>query len=377
MGIEFFAAVIGLPLRSAEVARRAEAQGWTGLAFADSQNLFSDPYVAMVVAASATTTLRLATGVTNPVTRHAATTANVITSVDLESGGRAELGIGRGDSALAHIGLAPTSVEYLAEYVDNVRSYLRGDAISLEAAAGSSAHRSISSLPLGDAPEDSHLHWLPADDATRTPVPVYVVASGPKMIAMAAARADRVTLAVGADVDRIRWAVDIAKAADPTVAVGAYVNVVVDDDRERGAEHAAGAVAAFAALLRDARTDQRPGVGFRPDRDARSRRRLPDEQARPVGQLRGPTRTASSRGTMPSSARRATAPNASSSSPSWVSIASTSSKCPRRHPRTALRRPCFPVSRAEPSPVARARCGRAEAVTRPYEPGPITASVTR
>jgi 5,10-methylenetetrahydromethanopterin reductase len=246
MSIEFFAAVIGLPRRSAEVARRAEAQGWTGLAFADSQNLFSDPYVAMVVAASATTTLRLATGVTNPVTRHAATTANVITSVDLESGGRAELGIGRGDSALAHIGLAPTSVEYLAEYVENVRSYLRGDAISLERAAGSSPHRSISSLPLGDAPDDSRLHWLPTGRAKRSPVPVYVVASGPKMITMAAARADRVTLAVGADADRIRWAADIAKAANPDIPLGAYVNVAVDDDLERGAEHVAGAVAAFA-----------------------------------------------------------------------------------------------------------------------------------
>src|SRR5712664_650078 len=106
-GIEVFTGAAPQPRTSAASAHKAEDAGWTGLTFTDSQSLSGDPYVAMIVAAAATTTLRLATGVTNPLTRHPSVAASAITSVDLESGGRAELGIGRGDSALAHIGLAP------------------------------------------------------------------------------------------------------------------------------------------------------------------------------------------------------------------------------------------------------------------------------
>jgi 5,10-methylenetetrahydromethanopterin reductase len=54
------------------------------------------------VAAGQTTRIRLGTGVTNPFTHHAAVTAFAIATVHAVSGGRATLGIGRGDSALAH-----------------------------------------------------------------------------------------------------------------------------------------------------------------------------------------------------------------------------------------------------------------------------------
>jgi 5,10-methylenetetrahydromethanopterin reductase len=110
-----------------------EAAGYDGLLLVDSQNLAGDTYVALTAAALATSTLQLATGVTNPLTRHPASTASAIASVHAESGGRAVLGIGRGDSALAHLGRAPASVGYFERYLQTVVSYLRGEELSFEA----------------------------------------------------------------------------------------------------------------------------------------------------------------------------------------------------------------------------------------------------
>ena len=57
------------------------------------------------------------TSVTNSVTRVAAATATSITSVDRVSGGRAVLGIGRGDSALAHLGRGPARLKQFETYL--------------------------------------------------------------------------------------------------------------------------------------------------------------------------------------------------------------------------------------------------------------------
>src|SRR5215470_6073891 len=75
-------------------ARRAEALGWDGVTFTDSQNLIGDPFVAVALAAAATENLRFATGVTNAFTRHPAALANVAVTVQETSGGRFVLGIG-------------------------------------------------------------------------------------------------------------------------------------------------------------------------------------------------------------------------------------------------------------------------------------------
>jgi 5,10-methylenetetrahydromethanopterin reductase len=245
--IEFFKSALSIPLEAADAAQRAEAEGWTGLTFNDSQNLSGDPYVALTLAASATTRLRIAPGVTNPFTRHPATTASAITCVDLVSDGRAELGIGRGDSCLAYIGLAPAPVSRLASYLDSLRKYLRGDGISMAEASESAAHQIGSRrLPLLDAPDESRLEWLRANYPGRAPVPVYVASSGERVIRMAAERADRVTLAVGANPGRVKWAIDLARSVNPKARFGAYVNLLVDEEIDRGVKVAAGVMTLFA-----------------------------------------------------------------------------------------------------------------------------------
>jgi 5,10-methylenetetrahydromethanopterin reductase len=203
---EVWATGISLPGVAVRMAQRAEADGFDGWFVVDSQNLAGDCYVALAHAAAATERIRLGTGVTNPFTRHPAVTASAIASVHAASGGRAVLGIGRGDSALAHLGLAPAPVALFERYLAQVQAYLRGEEVAFDD-LGSDAVAEVGSLGLAGGPTASRLHWLPPD---LPKVPVTVAATGPKVIDAAAQLADRVTFALGAEHGRRgrtwRWA---------------------------------------------------------------------------------------------------------------------------------------------------------------------------
>ncbi|HST75680.1 MAG TPA: LLM class flavin-dependent oxidoreductase, partial [Acetobacteraceae bacterium] len=209
--MEIWTTGVAGPRRAARVAADLEAAGWDGLLVVDSQNLSGDPYVALALAATATTRLGLGTGVTNSVTRHAAVTAGSIASIQLLSGGRAVLGIGRGDSALAHIGRAPARLASFERYLRQLQAYLRGEAVAFEEIdLPVETAPPMSELELADAPEASRIAWIAERGAK---VPVEVAASGPKVIAIAALHADRVMFALGADEERIAWGIDHAREA--------------------------------------------------------------------------------------------------------------------------------------------------------------------
>src|SRR5436305_5801043 len=157
MALELWTTAVSLPKLAARQAVAAEEAGWDGIVFTDSQNLGSDVYVAMAMATAATERIQLATGVTNPVTRHPAVTATAIASIQAESGGRAILGIGRGDSALAHLGYAPAPPAVFRRYLERVQAYLRGDEVEFDP---SDTLHSVDALALAAAPEASRLHWL-------------------------------------------------------------------------------------------------------------------------------------------------------------------------------------------------------------------------
>ena len=244
--MEVWTTGLSLPRVAARMATRAEDAGFDGMVVVDSQNLAGDCYIALAMAARETERLQLATGVTNPFTRHPAITASAIASIHVESGGRAVLGIGRGDSALAHLGRAPARVAYLTGYLEAVQAYLRGDEIpfdELEPFAPEGAAPSVATLDLDATAPASRLHWLRPD---LPKVPVDVVATGPKVIDTAARLADRVTLAVGADPVRLSWAVDRVRSSGRDVNIGAFVNVVSHTDLEVGRALAAGAMSTFA-----------------------------------------------------------------------------------------------------------------------------------
>ena len=195
----------------------------------DSQSLSGDPYVALAMAAMATTRLGLGTGVTNNVTRLASVTACSIASIQRLSKGRAVLGIGRGDSALAHLGRAPSRLPAFETYLKQLQTYLRGESVPFdEIDLPFGVAPPMSELQLADAPPASRITWM---DDTVAKVPVEVAASGPRVIAMAAMHAERVMFALGAEEERIAWGIGVAKEArrkaglDPDgIAFGAYVN---------------------------------------------------------------------------------------------------------------------------------------------------------
>ena len=127
-----------------------------------------------------TTSLGLGTGVTNPMTRHAAVTASAFSTLQVISNGRAYLGFGRGDSALAHLGYSPASAGAFEDYLSNLKSYLSGEAVDFASDAD------VDRLHLADRPDASRIQWL--QDFPR--VPVGVAATGPRVISTAARHAD-------------------------------------------------------------------------------------------------------------------------------------------------------------------------------------------
>ncbi len=223
----------------AELCRRREAEGFHGVNFGDSQNRYGDPYVAIALGIATTTTLKLGTLVTNPITRHPAVAAAAAGSLQAASRGRISIGIGAGDSSLAHLGVAPAPLAVFTRYVRMLRAYLAGEEVSLEdsLACLPRAGRDLpdtGTLGLARRPAVSRIRWLPGDEA---PVPINVFATGPKTIDMAAAIGDRVTFSVGADPTRVRWAIDRARSAcaaagkDPDLLdCGASVVIGLDDD---------------------------------------------------------------------------------------------------------------------------------------------------
>ena len=229
-------------------AQRLEEAGWDGWALVDSQNLAPDPYILLTLAASVTDRLKLATGVTNPLTRHPAATANAIATVQAASKGRAVLGIGRGDSSLAHLGLAPAAPSAFERYLIRLQGYLRGQDVPFDAASdGSGVAASSSTLGMAGGPEASRIRWIAALGSKLVKVPVDVAATGPRVIGIAARHADRVIFAVGADPQRLRWAIaESRREPRHLVEIGAYVPVVVNPNRDTAQALISGGVGSFA-----------------------------------------------------------------------------------------------------------------------------------
>lgn len=239
------------PRGTAKTARAAEGAGWHGLSVVDSQNMSGDCFVALTVAAMSTERLLLGTAVGNSVTRAAAVNASAALSVNAVSGGRFVFGIGRGDSALAHLGRAPGRIRHFETHLRQVQAYLRGDSVPFEEIAfPDDVAPRIDELELASGPGASSLPWVNTD---RPKVPVEVAATGPRIIGIAAVHAERVMFALGADPERIAWGMDVARQArrdaslDPDgVAFGAYVQCVCNPDLAAARDLIKGAVSLFA-----------------------------------------------------------------------------------------------------------------------------------
>src|SRR5256886_5376211 len=165
------------PRPSAATARLLEELGFDTVLFPDSQNLAPEVWGQLMLAAQATSRVRLGPGVRNSVTGDAGVTGAAAVALQAESGGRAVLAIGRGDSSVQRIGKREDRVAPFERYLTALQGYLRGEAVDRDGFA-------------------SRLEWL---EHLKVPtLPVEGAATRRRGIEGAARRADRICLAGGA-----------------------------------------------------------------------------------------------------------------------------------------------------------------------------------
>src|SRR5207247_381964 len=197
--MDFGVLAVPEPRRPPRTARLLEELGFDTALLPDSQNLAPEVWGQLMLAAQATTRVRLGPGVTNSVTRDPAVTASAALALQAESGGRAVLGIGRGDSSVQRIGKREDRVAPFERYLAAVQRYLRGEVVDRDGFA-------------------SRLEWLERVQAPK--VPVEVAATGPRVIEVAARHADAICLAVGADPAHLGAVLAPARAAARAAGIG-------------------------------------------------------------------------------------------------------------------------------------------------------------
>ncbi len=150
--------------RAVEVVKEADRRGIDCLWLIDSQLIMKDVHVVLALSAAETERVRLATGVTNPLTRHLTVTANAACALQEVSGGRFILGLGAGDSAVFPLGLRPASVKRCEESLRNLRALFNGEEVA----------------------EGAHTFRL----KTAQPVPLFFAAGQPRMLRLAGRAGD-------------------------------------------------------------------------------------------------------------------------------------------------------------------------------------------
>lgn len=173
------------PERVVNLTKQAEQAGFAYGWLFDSHVLWLEPYPLLTMMALNTTRMRLGTCVTNPAVRDATVTASLLATLNLISGGRMDLGIGRGDSSRRVMGKKPTTLQRLEETVAAVRDLCAGKEVDCEG-------RSIK------------MSW-----AKGVP-PVWIAGYGPKALRCAGKVADGVVLQF-ADPHLIKWCLGFVK----------------------------------------------------------------------------------------------------------------------------------------------------------------------
>ncbi len=174
------------PGRIVNLARQAESDGFAYGWIFDSHVLWQEAYPLLTLMAANTKRMRFGTCVTNPVVRDPTVTASLLATLNRISGGRMDLGIGRGDSSRRVMGRQPTTLENLEEAVRIVRELNAGKQIVYEG-------------------HPIQMTW--ADSGVP---PVWVAGYGPKALRCAGRVGDGVVLQF-ADPHLIKWCLGFVK----------------------------------------------------------------------------------------------------------------------------------------------------------------------
>jgi probable F420-dependent oxidoreductase len=110
----------------------AEENGFSHAWLWDSHVLWQEVYPIFTLMAGQTTGIHIGPCVTNPVTRDPTVTAAAMATLNEISGGRMELGIGRGDSAQRVLGRGPVAVAALERACVTIRDLAEGREVDLD-----------------------------------------------------------------------------------------------------------------------------------------------------------------------------------------------------------------------------------------------------
>ena len=160
-------------------AREADSLGYELLGYGDTQCLLPELNVALAATAGVTSRALLAPTVSNPVTRHPAVVASAFGGLQQIAEGRARYCVGTGDSAMSLIGERAARVDDLREHTLAVRALLTGE----EAQWRGRSFR---------------FEW------PTPPVPVWIAAEGPRMLALAGEIGDGVLMGNGLTEEVVR-----------------------------------------------------------------------------------------------------------------------------------------------------------------------------
>ena len=171
--------------RMIALTRQAEDAGFEYGWIFDSHILWLEPYPLLTLMAANTKNMHFGPCVTNPAVRDITVTASLFATLNLISGNRMELGIGRGDSSRRVMGKKPVTVEHLEQAVQTFRQLTSGKKTEYEG-------------------QPTQLTW-----AKGAP-PVWIAGYGPKVLEMAGRIADGVILQF-AEPDLIEWCLGFVK----------------------------------------------------------------------------------------------------------------------------------------------------------------------
>ena len=202
-----------------ELAKQAEAAGFSHVWTFDSHVLWQEPFVIYSQALAATTDLIVGTMVTNPSTRDWSVTASLFATLNDMFGNRTVCGIGRGDSARRVIGQPPASLATLEQAMRVIKELAEGREVE---------HHG----------RPVHIPWV--RDGR---LPIWMAAYGPKALKLVGEQADGFILQT-ADPAIAKWTIGAVREAasaagrDPggitmCVAAPAYVGDDLPHQRDQ------------------------------------------------------------------------------------------------------------------------------------------------
>lgn len=208
------------------LVKEVESYGFDFMLVCDSSLHSRDTFSYLTLGAINTSRITLGTNILNPVTRHPGLSVRGVATLDEISNGRMIMGVGRGAEPVHELGLTYASIKSVRDMIEASRRLLAGEALDFESETFSF--------------KKAQLRFK-----KRSVIPIYIAATGPKMLQLAGEIADGAWMHVGPDPRCVQHALqqvqDGAKRANRSpneVDASSFLFYAVSADRAQAIEAA-------------------------------------------------------------------------------------------------------------------------------------------